>query len=605
MDLHSEESDVRSARCDDNSTDPSIETSSNSDCEVLSIDSFQGEEKWRDVWGPIQHLSALIRAGCNDPRVLLVQVFGLDEKSLPSDSDELLNLLVRLLTEPPPRQRIKSINSLETVLELLSNAKSILVITGAGISVSCGIPDFRSRDGIYARLARDYPDLSSPQAMFDMNYFMNNPYPFFKFAKEIFPGQFTPSLTHRLIALLEYKGKLLRNYTQNIDTLEQTAGITRLVQCHGSFSSATCTTCKFTVPGSFIKDAIFAKDIPHCPICWPESDVASRSLVHLDDGKGPPDSDYKTQKGDRVACKDDPAYGVLKPDIVFFGEGLSNEFHDTLSQDVKQTDLVLVIGSSLKVRPVSHIPNAIPGHIPQILINREPLSNHNFDVELLGNCDTIVSELCLRLGWELSGLSHCKMLTEVPLNVLLKKSTGGMSPTDVNHVNDSTAVPPQLDGTNISKQLICASSSSASVAHLPGRTELDETVPVQSLNDVIDKEDPDDNDSFCEVAALLPPKSFIRIPPNRYAFLGAEFSLNRSFDGKSSESSPSSAVCSPMYEENAESYPDIGVSSSFDKTLPQCELEPSSTTFDRVAAKRSNSESKSEIPNSPKQLRSV
>lgn len=51
------------------------------------------------------------------------------------------------------------------------------------VSVSCGIPDFRSRDGLYARLAVEYPDLPDPQAMFDINYFKSNPYPFFKFAK--------------------------------------------------------------------------------------------------------------------------------------------------------------------------------------------------------------------------------------------------------------------------------------------------------------------------------------------------------------------------------------------------------------------------------------
>lgn len=107
----------------------------------------------------------------------------MDENSLPSDPNQLLSLLLTLLAEPAPRRRLRRINSLEKVLSLLSTCTSILVITGAGISVSCGIPDFRSRDGIYARLSRDYPDLSSPQAMFDMSYFKRNPIPFFKFAK--------------------------------------------------------------------------------------------------------------------------------------------------------------------------------------------------------------------------------------------------------------------------------------------------------------------------------------------------------------------------------------------------------------------------------------
>lgn len=76
-------------------------------------------------------------------------------------------------------------------------AQNIIVLTGAGVSVSCGIPDFRSRDGIYARLAVEFPDLPDPQAMFDINYFSRDPRPFFKFARDIYPGKFKPSPCHR------------------------------------------------------------------------------------------------------------------------------------------------------------------------------------------------------------------------------------------------------------------------------------------------------------------------------------------------------------------------------------------------------------------------
>jgi len=122
---------------------------------------------------------------------------------------------------------------------LIQNSKKIIVLTGAGVSVSCGIPDFRSRDGIYARLSKDFPDLPDPQSMFDIHYFRWDQRPFFKFAKEIYPGQFIPSLSHRFIAALDKKNKLLRNYTQNIDTLEQVAGIKRVIQCHGMYATLT------------------------------------------------------------------------------------------------------------------------------------------------------------------------------------------------------------------------------------------------------------------------------------------------------------------------------------------------------------------------------
>lgn len=79
----------------------------------------------------------------------------------------------------------------------LLNFMELFSISGAGVSVSCGIPDFRSRDGIYSRLAIDFPNLPDPQAMFDINYFKQDPRPFFKFAREIYPGQFKPSPCHR------------------------------------------------------------------------------------------------------------------------------------------------------------------------------------------------------------------------------------------------------------------------------------------------------------------------------------------------------------------------------------------------------------------------
>ena len=196
--------------------------------------------------------------------------------------------------------------------------------------MSCGIPDFRSRDGIYARLAVDFPDLPDPQSMFDIEYFRRDPRPFFKFAKvcppccyhftfkvpfslpltgvmmtaidfvcnvitsimcplqEIYPGQFQPSPCHKFISMLDKKEKLLRNYTQNIDTLEQVAGVQRIIQCHGklplrltpsrlhnyvirrcgpvtnklvfpagSFATASCLVCKHSVDCEAIREDIF------------------------------------------------------------------------------------------------------------------------------------------------------------------------------------------------------------------------------------------------------------------------------------------------------------------------------------------------------------
>jgi NAD-dependent SIR2 family protein deacetylase len=155
------------------------------------------------------------------------------------------------------RRRLENVNTIDDVVDIMKNAKNIMVLTGAGVSVSCGIPDFRSETGIYARL--DEFDLDDPQQMFDIHYFRENPQIFYSFAREIYPSNFEPSPSHQFVKLLEDKDVLLRNYTQNIDTLEHKAKITRVINCHGSFATATCVTCGYKCAGSDIEADIFAQ----------------------------------------------------------------------------------------------------------------------------------------------------------------------------------------------------------------------------------------------------------------------------------------------------------------------------------------------------------
>ena len=114
---------------------------------------------------------------------------------------------------------------------------------------------------------------------------------------------------------------------------------------------------------------------------------------------------------------------LLQPDITFFGEDLPDEFgHRLVHHDREYADLVIVIGTSLKVAPVSEVPGILPPNVPQIYISRavscfltsypsgvwlltlvilQPVSHVGFDVELIGDCDVVVSELCRRAGWDL------------------------------------------------------------------------------------------------------------------------------------------------------------------------------------------------------------
>ena len=178
--------------------------------------------------------------------------FGLRASGV-DDNDELWALIEdagpALLMQggqaEPAREKLPQHNTFEDAVELLKGARKVMVLTGAGISVACGIPDFRSKGGLYDQL--EQYGLPNPQCMFDRRFFNTNPRPFFHFATKIFPlgpagSPFVPSVTHRFIAELGRRGQLLRNYTQNIDQIELKAGISKdsVVFCHGSFERASC-----------------------------------------------------------------------------------------------------------------------------------------------------------------------------------------------------------------------------------------------------------------------------------------------------------------------------------------------------------------------------
>lgn len=111
--------------------------------------------------------------------------------------------------------------------------------------------------------------MSDPQEVFDIHVFREDPNIFFSIAKDILPTEKKFSPTHGFIKLLQDKGKLLTNYTQNIDNIEANAGVKpeKMVQCHGSFASATCVKCGFKVPGDSIYDEIKAGKVPECSAC--------------------------------------------------------------------------------------------------------------------------------------------------------------------------------------------------------------------------------------------------------------------------------------------------------------------------------------------------
>ncbi|RAL00999.1 putative histone deacetylase SIR2 [Aspergillus ibericus CBS 121593] len=311
-------------------------------------------------------------------------------------------LAIAISREFSRRPKLPQYNTIDDAVRLLKECKNIVVLTGAGISTSLGIPDFRSKDtGLYSQLA--HLGLSDPQEVFDIQVFREDPSIFFSIAKDILPTEKKFSPTHAFIRLLQDKGKLLTNYTQNIDNIEANAGVLpeNIVQCHGSFATATCVKCQRKVMGDEIFDEIKKGVIPQCTSC-PTIFAEDSGVKRKRNSNGV----HRSRKDNDGDSSDDdyeiPTAGVMKPDITFFGEDLPDEFgHRLLHHDRDRVDLVIVIGTSLKVAPVAEVPGVLPRTVPQLYISRTPVSHTEFDIDLLGDCDVVVSELCRRAGWEL------------------------------------------------------------------------------------------------------------------------------------------------------------------------------------------------------------
>ncbi|KAK1866830.1 hypothetical protein I4F81_009342 [Pyropia yezoensis] len=197
-----------------------------------------------------------------------------------------------------------------TIARLVGSATRIVVVAGAGISVSAGLPDFRSPNGLYAALGATVAD---PAAVFHIDAFREDPAPFFAAAARLVAPESAvlPTATH-----------------------------------------------------AFFRE--------------------------LDDSDG------------SGGASDGDAVGVMKPDIVLFGEPLPPAVATCVAADVRPgaADLVLVVGTSLAVAPVSTLPARFPAGVPRVLLNRTPVvpPGGAFDYVALGDCDAIVGALRRELG---------------------------------------------------------------------------------------------------------------------------------------------------------------------------------------------------------------
>lgn len=165
------------------------------------------------------------------------------------------------------RKQLLNFSTINDFLQVFEKAKKIVFITGAGVSVSCGIPDFRSASGIYNTMECQEIGIPSPELLFDLEFFLMDSGPFYKYAHNLMPVDRTPSPAHQFIALLESKKKLLRNYTQNIDGLERISGQKKVIECHGSMDSFQCLDCRKKVPRADVHDTVMRNEVPLCMSC--------------------------------------------------------------------------------------------------------------------------------------------------------------------------------------------------------------------------------------------------------------------------------------------------------------------------------------------------
>ena len=218
----------------------------------------------------------------------------------------------------------KDITKLNNIID---NSKGIVFLGGAGVSTESGIPDFRSKDGIYNQKYK-----YDPEYMLSISCFLDKPEIFYKFYfdKMIYEN-IKPNITHFKLAELESRGILKAVITQNIDGLHQMAGSKNVVELHGNVYSFHCFRCNKKYN---LKD-IKRKGIPRC-VCG----------------------------------------GILKPDIILYGEMLDVDVSNKAIYEISKADTLIIGGTSLKVNTASSLIRFFKGN-NLVIINNEKTAYDN------------------------------------------------------------------------------------------------------------------------------------------------------------------------------------------------------------------------------------
>ena len=212
-------------------------------------------------------------------------------------------------------------NKTQNFSALLSAASRVVFLTGAGISTASGLSDFRGKEGLEKR--------KSPvpyETLLSIDFFRRDPETFYKYYKDfLIVGDAKPNVAHKKIAALGEKATVV---TQNIDGLHQLAGSKNVIEVHGTTLSYSCVKCRASYPESYVKAA------PGVPKC---------------------------------ACG-----GILRPDIVFYGEMLDDGKVSQAVHAIRQCDLLVVVGSSLVVYPAAGLVRYKKPEAKLVIVNYDP-----------------------------------------------------------------------------------------------------------------------------------------------------------------------------------------------------------------------------------------
>ncbi len=205
--------------------------------------------------------------------------------------------------------------------QIVKAAKRMVFFGGAGVSTESGIPDFRSQDGLYSQKYA-YP----PEEILSHGFFFSHTEEFYRFYRDkmLYPDA-KPNAAHMRLAEWEREGRLRAVITQNIDGLHQKAGSRNVLELHGSVYRNRCTLCGREYP---FQDILAGKGVPRCP------------------------------------CG-----GVVKPDVVLYGEALNDSVVERSIAHIAQADVLIIGGTSLNVYPASGLIDFFGGeHL--VVVNR-------------------------------------------------------------------------------------------------------------------------------------------------------------------------------------------------------------------------------------------